>query len=58
MEAVLLQKQNENDWKPVSYILRALTDTETWYSKIEKEALAFTWACERLSDYIVGVHHR
>ena len=49
-----MQKQNENDWKPVSYISRALTDTETRYSQIEKEALAFTWACERFSDYILG----
>ena len=43
--AILLQKQNENDWTPVSYILRALTDTETRYSQIEKEALAFTLTC-------------
>ena len=52
--AVLLQKQNEKDWKPISYVSRALTDTETRYSQIEKEALAFTWACERFSDYILG----
>ena len=52
--AVLLQKQNENDWKPVSYISPALTDTETRYSQIEKEALTFTWACERFSDYVLG----
>ena len=36
----LLQKQNINDWKPVSYVPRALTDTETRYSQIEKECLA------------------
>ena len=52
--AVLLQKQNEKNWKPISYVSRALTDTETRYSQIEKEALAFTWACERFSDYILG----
>ncbi len=52
--AVLLQKQNEKDWKPISYVSRALTDTETRYNQIEKEALAFTWACERFSDYILG----
>ena len=52
--AVLLQKQNINDWKPVSYVSRALTDTETRYSQIEKECLTFTWTCERFSDYILG----
>ena len=51
---VVLQKQENNEWKPVSYISRALTDTESRYSQIEKECLAFTWACERSSDYILG----
>ena len=46
--------QNEKDWKPVSYIARALTDTEVRYSQTEKETLAFSWACERFSDYILG----
>ena len=51
---VVLQKQEDGEWKPVSYISRALTDTESRYSQIEKECLAFTWACERSSDYILG----
>ena len=50
--AVLLQKV-ENNWKPVAYALRSMTETETRYAQIEKEALASTWACEHLTDYIL-----
>ena len=42
-------------WKPVAYASRSMTETETRYSQIEKEALATTWACERFSDYILGM---
>ena len=45
--AVLLQRQPDGIMKPVSYHSR--------YAQIEKEALAFTWACERFSDYLVGL---
>ena len=53
--AVLLQKQTTGELQPVAYISRAMTPTERRYAQIEKEALAFTWACERLSDYLVGL---
>jgi len=53
--AVLLQKQPTGALKPVAYISRSLTPTEQRYAQIEKEALAFTWACERLSDYLIGL---
>ena len=51
--AVLLQHQN-GGWKPIAYASRSLTETETHYAQIEKEALATTWACERFSNYILG----
>ena len=35
-----------------------MTPTEQRYAQIEKEALAFTWACERLSDYLIGLSFR
>ncbi|XP_062399854.1 uncharacterized protein K02A2.6-like [Sardina pilchardus] len=53
--AVLLQKKAEM-WLPVAYASRSLTDTEQRYAQLEKEALALTWACERFSDFILGLH--
>lgn len=52
---VLMQKQKNGEWRPVVYISRSLTPTETRYAQIEKEALAVTWACERLSAYLLGL---
>ena len=51
--AVLFQKV-EGAWKPVAYASRAMSDTETRYAQIEKEALAATWACEKFHNYILG----
>ena len=53
--AVLTQRQSDGSWRPVAYTSRALTDTEQRYAQIEKEALAATWACERFSDYLLGM---
>ena len=51
--AVLLQKNND-EWKPVAYASRSLTETERRYAQIEKEALAATWSCEKFRDYVLG----
>ena len=52
--AVLMQ-QVDGTWRPISYISRSLTPAEGRYAPIEKEALAVTWACERFSQYLVGL---
>ena len=52
--AVLLQK-SKLGWKPVAFASRSLTDTETRYAQIEKEALATVWACEKFSTYVLGM---
>ena len=54
--AILLQRQPDGELKPVAYISRSMTPTEQRYAQIEKEALALTWACERFSDYLVGLN--
>ena len=59
-----MQQQDNGDWKPISYISRALSPVECQYWQVEKECLAFVWACERSSDFIWGksntdeTHHK
>ena len=50
--AILRQKQLDGKWKPIAYISRSMTETELRYAQFEK--VAVTWACERLSQYLVG----
>ena len=38
----------------MAFASRALTETETRYAQIEKEALALTWALERFAEYVIG----
>nr|XP_055037759.1 uncharacterized protein K02A2.6-like [Misgurnus anguillicaudatus] len=52
---VFAQKQTDGEWRPVVFISRSLTKTESRYAQIEKEALAVTWACERLRGYLSGL---
>ena len=51
--AVLLQYQQEK-WRPEAFVSRSLIETETCYAKIEKEALALTWAADKFAEYVLG----
>ena len=55
LSAVLTQQQSSGEWKPISYISQAFTTTEQRYAHTEKEALAVTWACERIRDFLTGL---
>ena len=54
LAAIICQKIDD-DWRPVSYASRSLTETEQRYFIIEKEMLAISFACSRFRDYIVGL---
>ena len=53
--AALFQVQKDGSRKPVCFASRALTDVESRYAVIEKEALAVAWGCERFEEYIYGL---
>ena len=55
--AVLMQKQDNNQWRPVAYASRALTPTEQRNAQIEKEALGIIWASERFADFLIGLKY-
>eukprot|EP00731_Ephydatia_muelleri_P038245 Em0690g2a len=50
--AALLQKEN-NEWRPVAFASRRMTETEQRYAQIEKEALAIIWACDKFSCFVI-----
>lgn len=51
---LLEQLQHSQIWRPVFYCSKTLSEAERRYAQIEKEALAITWVCERLQQYIIG----
>ena len=56
LRVILTQQQPIGENNPIAYVSRALTSTEQRYPQIEKEALALTWACKRLSNYLIKIH--
>jgi len=58
--AVLLQQVPASDgsdacWKPVYFASRKLSDPESRYATIEREALAVVWGVQRFRSFITGL---
>ena len=51
----VLQQCEENEWKPISYASRFLTELESKYSINELELLAVVWSVEHFKNYVYGV---
>ena len=54
--AVLEQKQEDGQYRPVHYASRKLTPPESKCSQFERKALAVKWSCENFFLYIHGNH--
>ena len=52
---VLIQKQEDNKFHPVSYYSRKTTKDESKYHSYELEALAIVCALERFRIYVLGI---
>ena len=52
---MLQQKQNNNEWRPICFASRLLTDFEAKYSINELELLAIVWAVVHFKIYVLGV---
>ncbi|KAF4527576.1 hypothetical protein B566_EDAN015817 [Ephemera danica] len=50
----VLEQLEDGEWKPVSYASRRLTETESRYAPIEREALGIVWACHKYHEFIMG----
>ena len=46
--------QERENWKPIAYASKSMSETEKRYSQIEEEALALVWTCEKFADYVIG----
>ena len=53
--ALLMQKNEKNEWELLSCASRCLSDYETRYSTNELELLAIVWAVEHFRNYVYGV---
>ncbi|KAK3727737.1 hypothetical protein QZH41_005196 [Actinostola sp. cb2023] len=52
-----LFQKTQHGYQPVHYVSRTLTDTESRYSQIEREALSVEFTTSRLQMYLLGGKH-
>ena len=50
----LLEQYEDNQWHPVAYASRSLTETEKRYAQIEKEILSIVFGTGRFYEYLYG----
>ena len=50
-----LMQEHDGQLHLVAFASRSLTPTEKRWAQIEKECLALTWACEKFSQFVVGL---
>jgi len=51
--AALMQKVNDQ-WRPIAFASRAMSEAEKRYAQVEKEALAICWASSKFHYYLAG----
>ena len=54
--AILAQKQDDNNFRPVAYGSNALSPVQQRYSQTEQEALAILWSCQHFHHYVYDRH--
>ena len=52
--AVLQQQQNSQEWKPILFASRFLSEFDTKYSNDELELMAVVWSMEHFKNYVYG----
>jgi transposase InsO family protein len=54
--AIILQKQPDDTFKPITYFSRCTTPAEKYYHSFELETLAVVEALKQFSFYLLGLH--
>ena len=54
--AILAQKQDDDNFRPVAYGSNALSPVQQRYSQTEQEALAVLWSCQHFHHYVYDRH--
>ena len=50
----ILEQHHGDQWLPVTYASRAITDQQSMYALIEREVLVIQFACDHFHQYMYG----